>query len=354
MRAAVYHGRGDVRVEEVPTPTAPEPGAVRLEVLRGAICGSDSAEYAHGPKLIASLGGPHPGSGHQGPVVLGHEFVGRVAELGEGVGGLAVGDRVVSGAGVSCGECAWCRAGRTNLCARYYTLGFHRDGGLAEEVVSPARICVPVPDGCDDDAAAMAQPLAVALHGLNRVGLAPEEPLAVIGIGGIGAFIAAAAVARGNRDVVAIDVDDARLATAAALGVAEAVDARAVDPVAVVREITGGDGAAVAIDAAGVPGTLSQAVAMTRNGGRVLMLGLPAKPVELDSVGAILREVDLFATVAHICGTDLPEALEMLAGSAIAERVVAGVIDLGRLVPDGLVPLAEGSARGKILVDVNA
>ncbi len=353
MRAAVYHGRHDVRVEAVPAPDAPEPGAVKLDVLRGAICGSDSTEYSHGPKLT-SFDRPHPGSGHQGAVVLGHEFVGRVAELGEGVDGLAIGDRVVSGAGVSCGECAWCRAGRTNLCSRYYTLGFHRDGGLAEEVVSPAQICVKVPDGCSDDAAAMAQPLAVALHGLNRVEVAASEPLAVIGVGGIGAFIVAAAVARGNRDVVAIDVDEARLRTAAALGAAETIDARATDPVAAVREITGGIGAAVAIDAAGVPGTLNQAVHMTRQGGRVLMLGLPANPVELDSVAAILREVDLFTTVAHVCGTDLPEALQMLAETAIAERVVEGVIDLGRIVPDGLVPLADGSAKGKILVDVHA
>ncbi len=354
MRAAVYHGQGDVRVEDVRTPPPPEPGAVRLAVLRGAICGSDSSEYAHGPKLITTLAGPHPGSGHAGPVVLGHEFVGRVTELGEGSRGLAIGDRVVSGAGVSCGECEWCRAGRTNLCANYYTLGFHRDGGLAEEVISPASICVPVPDACSDDAAAMAQPLAVALHGLNRAGLESDQPLAVIGVGGIGAFLVAAAVARGNRQVIAIDVDRARLDTAASLGVAETVDARAIDPVAAVREITDGDGVAVAVDAAGVPGTLNQALRMTRNGGRVLMLGLPAHPVELDSVAAILREVDLITTVAHVCGSDLPEALQMLAGSEIAERVAEGVIDLERIVPDGLVPLADGSARGKILVNVNA
>ena len=266
---------------------------------------------------------------------------------------LAVGDRVVSGAGVSCGECAWCRAGRTNLCARYYTLGFQRDGGLAEQVVSPARVCVKVPDGCDDDAAAMAQPLAVALHGLNRAEVAAEEPLAVIGVGGIGAFIAAAAVGRGNRRVIAVDVDAARLRTAAALGVAETVDAGGSDPVPVVREITGGDGVAVAIDSAGAPGTLSQAVHMTRRGGRVLMLGIPARPPELDALDAILREVDLIATVAHVCGSDLPEALELLTKTEIANRVVEGVIALERIVLDGLVPLADGSARGKILVDVN-
>lgn len=353
MRAAVYHGPGDVRVEDVASPQAPEFGAVRLQILRGAICGSDSGEYAHGPKMI-SLDRPHPGSGHRGPVILGHEFVGRVVELGEGAEGLSIGDRVVSGAGVSCGECRWCREGRTNLCARYYTLGFHRDGGLAEQVVTPANICVAVPDACDDDAAAMAQPLAVALHGLNRSGVGIEDSLAVIGVGGIGAFVVAAAVARGNRNVIAVDVDEARLDTATVLGAAHTIDARAGDAVELVREIAGGDGADVAIDAAGAPGTLAQALRATRRGGRVLMLGMPAKPVEVDVFDAILREIDLVATVAHTCGTDLPEALSLLTGSGIAERVVERVIGLERLVPEGLVPLAEGSARGKILVDVNA
>jgi (R,R)-butanediol dehydrogenase/meso-butanediol dehydrogenase/diacetyl reductase len=352
MRAAVYHGPGDVRVENVAAPSQPEFGAVRLQVLRGAICGSDSTEYAHGPKMI-SLDRPHPGSGHQGPVILGHEFVGRVVELGEGVSGLSLGDRVVSGAGVSCGECRWCREGRTNLCAHYYTLGFHRDGGLAEEVVTPAQICVPVPDACDDDAAAMAQPTAVALHGLNRAQVETADRLAVIGVGGIGAFVVAAAVARGNQRVIAVDVDPARLDTAAVLGAAEIVDARAGDPAELVREITGGIGADVTIDAAGAPGTLAAALRATRRGGRVLMLGMPAKAPEVEVFDAILREVDLVATVAHVCDTDLPEALELLSGGGIAERVTDRVIGLERLVPDGLVPLAEGSARGKILVDVN-
>lgn len=352
MRAAVFHGPGDVRVESVPPPSRPGPGAVRLQVLRGAICGTDSTEYAHGPKMV-SLDRPHPGSGHQGPVVLGHEFVGLVSELGDGVEGLAVGDRVVSGAGVSCGECVWCRAGRTNLCATYYTLGFHCDGGLAEEAATPAGICVRVPDGCDDDAAAMAQPLAVALHGLNRSGAAAGDSVAVIGVGGIGAFIVAAAAGRGIAEVIAIDVEPARLETAGKLGASHLVDARADDPVESVREITGGDGAAVTIDAAGAPGTLDQALRATRRGGRVLMLGMPAARPELDALDAILREVELTTTVAHICDSDLPEALDLLSRGDVADLVLEDVIALERVVPDGLVPLAEGAARGKLLVDVN-
>ena len=144
MKAAVYHGPKDIRIESVPDPGRPGATEVVLEVVRAAICGTDSAEWDHGPLLARP------------PVVLGHEFVGRVIALGDQVQDRTIGDRVVSGAGVSCGTCEWCRAGRTNLCARYHTLGLHVNGGLAEFVTTPAAICRPVPDTIGDSAAAMA------------------------------------------------------------------------------------------------------------------------------------------------------------------------------------------------------
>ena len=187
MRAAVFHGPHDVRIENVPDPVAPAPGEVVLEVMRAAICGTDASEWDHGPVLC------RPG------VVLGHEFVGRVVGLGDDVAALRIGDRVVSGAGISCGRCRWCLSHRTNLCAEYRTLGLQVDGGLAEYVTSPAAICHPVPDACEDDAAAMTQPLAVALHALSRVAQGPGDAVAVIGAGGIGSFIVAGRRAAGRR-----------------------------------------------------------------------------------------------------------------------------------------------------------
>jgi threonine dehydrogenase-like Zn-dependent dehydrogenase len=147
MRAAVYHGPGDVRVEDVRRPPDPGPGALLVRVLSAAICGTDAGEFQHGPKLIP-LRSRHPHSGHVGPLVLGHEFAGQVTAVGPGVQDFAVGDRVVTGAGVSCGRCTWCLQGRTNLCASYFTVGLHVDGGLAEYATTPARICCHVPDAC--------------------------------------------------------------------------------------------------------------------------------------------------------------------------------------------------------------
>jgi (R,R)-butanediol dehydrogenase/meso-butanediol dehydrogenase/diacetyl reductase len=342
MRAAVFHGAGDIRIDEVAEPTGPIDGDVIVEVARAAICGTDSSEWLHGPLLARP------------PVVLGHEFVGRITATGPDVDGLAIGDRVVSGAGVSCGECDWCRAGRTNLCARYRTIGLHVDGGLAELVSTPASICRKVPDSVPDDAAAMAQPLAVALHAVRRAGVAPGESCAVIGAGGIGAFIVAAAASRGATPLIAVDLAEHRLATARRLGAHVAIDAREVDVTRAIVEATGGDGAHVVIEASGAPHAPATALAAARRGGRVLLVGLQSEPRELDLLAFAVREVDVLTTLAHVCDVDLPEALTLLNDQDVAPVVLDRVISLDELVEDGIRPLAEGSARGKIVVDVGS
>ena len=227
MIAAVYHAPGDVRVESMPEPPDATGADVVLEVTRAAICGTDAAEYAHAPKFFP-ITAPHPFSGHQGPTIMGHEFTGRVVAAGPEAG-LAAGERVVSGAGVWCGRCEWCLRGRTNLCARYYTLGLHAHGGLARYVATPAALCRPVPGTCSDDAAAMAQPLAVALHALRRSGALPGQSVAVIGAGGIGSFLVGAAAAAGAGELIAVDIDDARLESARALGASHTVNALTAD-----------------------------------------------------------------------------------------------------------------------------
>ena len=341
MKAAVFHGPRDVRIEDVAEPDSPARGEVVLEVVRAAICGTDASEWDHGPVLC------RPG------VVLGHEFVGRVLETGAGVDGVGAGDRVVSGAGISCGHCLWCRRGRTNLCAEYRTLGLQVNGGLADYVTSPASICRAVPESCDDDAAAMAQPLAVALHALSRVALGTDETVAVIGVGGIGSFIVAGASHRAHEGrVVALDLDAQRLATATALGADETVDATGRELSELLLELTDGVGFDVVIEATGAQHAPAAALAGARRGGRVLLVGLHGASRELDLTSTILREVDVFTTVAHVCDSDIPAALDLLAGSDVAAVTAGPRIPLDALVEEGLRPLAERRASGKILVSL--
>src|SRR3954452_21070488 len=136
MRAAVLYAPHDVRLEDRPEPVRTE-GEVIIEVSYNGLCGTDATEFTKGPMMVP-LSRRHPGSGHVGPTILGHEFIGTVVDAAPALASWG-GRRVASGAGVSCGECPWCLRGRTNLCAHYYTLGLSTHGGLAELVAAPAR-----------------------------------------------------------------------------------------------------------------------------------------------------------------------------------------------------------------------
>ncbi len=353
MRALVLHAPGDARIEERPDPRPPGPGEVTLRVLRAGLCGTDATEYAAGPVLTPLLK-RHPVSGVQGPVVLGHEFIGSVEESGPDVDGVAVGDRVAAGAGVWCGRCDWCRRGQTNLCASYWTFGLSADGGLTERITVPAAMLHRVAAHVSDDNAALAQPLAVGMHAVDRSRIQPGDVVVVHGTGAIGSFVVAGAVAAGAGAVVAVDVDPGRLEVARQLGATHLVDARDADPLEVVHELTAGALADVTVEASGLADGLSRVQRLTRRGGTVLLVGLPKKEVSFNAVDLTLREIDVMTTVAHVCDRNLPAALALLAERDLAPLLVEKVVPLERAVEDALVPMAQGTARGKPLVDPQA
>lgn len=349
MRAAVYYGPRDVRVESVPEPAEPRGDEVRLRVTRAAICGTDASEYAHGPHLVP-LERPHAATGHVGPVILGHEFVGTVEVAGPDVRKLQPGQRVVPGAGMWCGDCAWCRSGRTNLCARYYTVGLQVDGGLADYVNVPERMCRAVPDRCSDEGAAMAQPMAVALHAARRAGITAGQSVAILGVGGIGLFVLAATLLRGADRVVAVDVDDRRLARAQRIGATHVIDARSDEADHEMLELTAGAGFDVVVEASGAEPAPQLAQRTVRRGGTILLLGLQAAPRPLDLSDLTLREVDLITSVAHVCDLDLPVSLDALTDPQLVETALDRVIELDSIVVGGLEPLVRGDAVGKIVI----
>ncbi|MFI7610935.1 zinc-binding dehydrogenase [Nonomuraea terrae] len=353
MKAAVLHAAGDVRVEERLDAPSPGPGEVRLVVTRAGLCGTDASEYAAGP-IMTPLKSRHPGSGALGPVVLGHEFIGVVESTGPGSDRFTVGDRVAAGAGVWCGGCDWCRRGQTNLCRSYWTYGLSADGALTRQVTVPEMMLHPIAPHVSDDNAALAQPLAVGLHALDRSRVRAGDVVVVHGAGAIGSFIIAGLQAADAGAVVAVDIDDGRLETAARLGADVTVNASSGDPLQVVRDLTGSALADVTIEASGVPDGLSRVQRLTRRGGTILLVGLPKGAVSFAAADLILREIDVMTTVAHVCDRNLPAALDLLARHDLASLLVERVVPLDRIIEDALIPMAEGTARGKLLVDTQA
>ena len=346
MRAAVYHGAHDVRVENIPAPS-PGLGEVLLQVLRSGVCGTDATEWSSGPKTFP-INITHPVTAHNGPMTLGHEFVGAILEPTAG-GRFRPGDLVASGAGVSCGLCTRCRQGRTNLCEHYYTLGLNTAGGMAELVAVPETVLVEVPPSMSIDRAGLAQPMAVGLHAARRSGVRPGDRAVLIGAGAIGSFVLAGLRSLADADITVVDFPGPRLQRAERLGATRTIEAGP-DVVARVREILGGTGVDVVIEASGAQGQLNTATELVRSGGTILQVGLPAKPQEVDVHSLVMREISVLTTLAHVCGEDLAAALTILSDSALADEVLESVHPLEDL-PTQLELLATGRLDGKVLFD---
>jgi len=346
MKAGVLYAPHDLRVEDRPDPQF-GPDDVLVEVAYNGLCGTDATEYSKGPMMVP-LNSPHPGSGHVGATILGHEFIGTVVDAGANARGR-IGERVACGAGVSCGACAWCLAGRTNLCASYYTLGLSTHGGLAEYAAAPSSICIRIPDSCDDLDAALAQPLAVGIHSVSRAHLTPGATVVLLGVGAIGSFICSA-LSSHDGPVVAMDIDEERLSVARKLGATEtyriAPDASAAD----LRDLLPAD-PQVVFETSGVMGSADRAFSLVARGGDVVLVGLNKTPQPLNLADIVLREVNAQTTVAHVCGSDIPAALALLDRLPLSEILPAHTIALDDVVTAGFEPLVSGSANGKILVD---
>lgn len=349
MKAAVYHGPGDVRLTDRPVPAA-GPGELLVRVAAAGTCGTDVTEYRHGPTLLP-VRRRHPVTGHSGPIVPGHEFSGWVAGAGPGVAGFADGDLVACGAGVWCGRCSGCRRGATNLCASYWTVGLQRDGALAEYVAVPAAACLNLAGrAISADVAALGQPMSIALHAVRRGDPRPGQDVTVFGAGGIGTFVTCALARLGAR-VTTVDLDPARLRLAGRLGAAATVPVEAGEPMLdQVRDLLGGP--SLVFECTGAAAAVQAALAVSAGGGRVVAVGHPAAPVAVDVRSFSLAEKELLGTVAHVFARDFADAVDLLAADpAVWAEVAPLVRPLSEVVTAGLAPPGGDPPQVKPLFD---
>lgn len=340
MRAAVLHGKEDLRIEEVAVPSA-LPGELLLEVGTVGVCGTDATEWAYGPKLFP-VDVTHPVTGHIGPMILGHEFSGHVVAVGEGVDESWIGKLVASCGSMPCGRCAECNSGRSNLCRKYAAVGLHRDGALAKYVSAPLGSCVDVGSlGLNVDEAALAQPMAIAVHSVRRSGLKRGDVAIVQGVGGIGAFLILALVEEGAH-VVAVDLDPERLRIANSLGAhvtvlagqqdsASRIAAEFETSIPVFFEVTGSD-----------PG-LQLAIDIVPMGTNIVMVGIHKAPRTVDLARVTVRELSLIGTNAMVRETDFPDAAALIASrKGQWSEIAPEPLPLDQLVQGALRPMLEG------------
>ena len=277
MKAAVLEKVGALHVREVARPS-PSAGEVLVRVHACGVCGSDV------PRVFEK------GTYHF-PCVPGHEFTGEVAMLGDGATGFAEGDRVAVFPLIPCGQCDACRREAYAQCVSYDYLGSRSDGAFAEYVCAPPANLLRVPAGVSFEEAAMTEPAAVARHALRRARPEGGETVAVFGAGPIGVMVAEWARIEGAARIFMIDVVDRKLEAAAAVEQVVTVSARDENPVERIKELTGGRGVDIAVEAAGAPATMIGALEAVANFGRVVLLGNPTADVTLPEklISSLLR-----------------------------------------------------------------
>lgn len=311
MKAVVFHGLEDIRVEDVPEPS-PGAGQVKLRNAYCGICGTDIHLYYDPATSGSDLTQPHPLTGAMSPQILGHEFSGTVVELGAGVTGLAVGDRVACYPVYWCGECPSCLAGRHACCPK---AGFHgvtsHGGGLATFTTVLAEQCIVLPDNVDLRTGALTEPMAVSWRAARRSGATAVSSVLIVGAGpiGIGAFIALRA--RGVERILVSEPSASRRSAIAGMGASRVVDPTTSDLAQAVGELTDGHGVDIVIDAAGVAEPLVQAIGLLAPGGIAVIVGVHGAPIEVDPLQLLLNELTITSVKAYD-KRDFAEALEAM------------------------------------------
>ncbi len=319
VKALVLEAYNKLVVREVPDPV-PRDGEVLVEVKACGICGSD----VHG--MDGSSGRRIP------PVIMGHEAAGVIAATGSGVSGWSVGDRVTFDSMIYCGNCHYCREGRTNLCEHRQVPGvscpeFRRDGAFAQLVAVPQHIVVKLPDTVPFEHAAMAEPLSVAVHAVGRLPIRLGDSAVVIGAGTIGLLSIQALRAAGCTRVIAAEVDPARRELAKQLGADEVFDPLTTDLAEEVARLTAGRGADVVVEAVGLANTVAAAVGCACKGGAVVLVGNLRPEVPLPLQAVVTREITLYGSCAS--AGEYARCLELIAQGVIRlDRLISATVSL--------------------------
>ncbi len=281
MKAVQIVKPNELRVIEMEKPTLDAHNNVLVKMTAAGICGSDVGIY-HGTNAAATY-----------PRVIGHEMVGVVVETGPTAQKVKVGDRVIIDQVVPCGHCYACRKGRPNVCGNLQVRGVHIDGGYREYMAVPDTDCYLVPDSLTDAEAVMIEPTTIAVQCCSRAQLESEDAVLIIGSGALGSSILRIVRLYHPQKIIVADIDDAKLQEALQNGATDVINSLKEDVPARCRELTGGYGVTVSIDAACVKTSLLTALQATGNAGRVITMGFSVAPTEVNQFVITSKELDV-------------------------------------------------------------
>lgn len=335
MKAVRLYGANDIRVEEMAAPSAPPAGFVNLQVRAAGICGSDLHNFRTGQWISRS------------PSTAGHEVCGRVTEIGDGVSQFVVGDVVSCDSRVWCGSCPACASGRSNVCERLGFLGEVCDGGFADEVQVPAKLLVRHHHQLSPHIAAMAEPLAVALHAVRRLSVPTGEPVLVVGCGTIGGLSALILSRLHDGPLLLADLNTEKAALVAEVTGGTVVP---LEKAGILAALSGGR-LRHALDATGSLQAIARTVDLLFGGGSLALVGISHGKLDFDPNVLVEREISLIG--CHAFADELPEAVGLLSEFAPALHRFIEVLPSLDDVPDAYERLLRGDSKAlKTIIDV--
>ena len=344
MKAAVWHGRQDVRVQEVADPPPPAKGQVQVQVAWCGICGTDLHEYVGGPLYIPTTS-PHSLTGVQAPVIIGHEMSGRVTAVGDDVQHFKVGDRIAACPIVGCGICRWCRSNSMAQCDHVAFLGSSwHGGGFAQRLNLYAYQCYHLPDSMSDEVGALVEPFASTARAVLRAGVGPDDNVAIVGAGPIGLMSLLAAVIVGAKRVVAVEVAARRIEAAKECGATAIINPNQEDALQRSEEVTNGEGFDVVVECVGQETTGLLAGRLTRTRGKLVVMGVFEKPAPLDFTDLVFREKTVMGSMSGYGVFD--EAIAMMSHPKFrGDVLITRRIQLDGIIEEGFRPLLEEKSK---------
>lgn len=324
MNALILEQYKELIYKDVPRPT-PGPDDVLIAVQACGICGSDVHGYD------GSTGRRQP------PIIMGHEAAGTIVETGANVNDWSQGDRVTFDSTLYCGTCHYCKKGQINLCDDRRVLGvscddYRQHGAFADFVVVPQHILYALPDGLSFAHAAMVEPVSIAFHAVRRTPMALNDSVIVFGAGMIGLLTIQALRLAGCGPLIAVDLDDDKLALAKTFGADHGINAKDDTLTDHVLALTQGRGADHAFEVVGIAPTVAQAFQCIRKGGTITLVGNLAPNIDFPLQAAVTREITLYGSCAS--NGEYPACLDMMQRGAINVEPLISAI----------APLAEGAS----------
>jgi (R,R)-butanediol dehydrogenase / meso-butanediol dehydrogenase / diacetyl reductase len=345
MKAAVYHGPNKVEIADVPEPEV-RPGTVKLKVGFNGICGTDLHEYYAGPIFVPTA--PHPLTGQQLPLTIGHEFSGVITEVGPGVDGWTEGDRVAVEPIYKCGQCPSCRAGNYNVCAQIGFHGLMSDGGMAEYTVVPTEMLHRLPDNVSLELGALVEPMSVAYHAVTLGEAKRGDTAMVFGAGPIGIGLWFALRGNGVDDIFVVEPSATRRASIEALG-ASTLDPVAVDAPAFIADHTAGRGADAVFDAAGVTPAVETALGCVGARRPMVSVAIYEKPLSTPLLNLVMNESRIQGSLCYT-GADFEAVIRLMAQGAYDTTGWVTPIAIDDVIDEGFEALHAGK-KMKVLVD---